>query len=114
MEEGNYPSNFKREFKSFNVQYLFVYKLRNFVNSVRRNFDPNGYIGEEGLFSIVTGGTGVTAAYLALDHIQKSQATLPATAQLYAGAIVTAASIVFFIDDTLFNSKLLRYILERV
>ena len=91
-----------------------MYKLRNFVNSLRRNFDPNGYIGEEGLLSIATGGTGFTVAYLSLDHIQKSQATLPPIAGLYAGAIVTAASVVLFIDDALFNSKLLGYILQKL
>ena len=91
-----------------------MYSLRNFVNSVRSKFDPNFYIGEEGLFSLATGAVGSTVTIKAFDYIQKSQATLPTIAALYAGAILTATSVVFIIDDAIFNSKLLTYLLERV
>ena len=94
-----------------------MYKLRNFVNSVKKNFDPDGYMGGEGLFSLIIGGTGSSVAILS-DYLQKSRPALSNSAGLYAasiiGTIVTAASVVLFIDDTLFNSKLLGYILQKI
>lgn len=90
-----------------------MYELRNIVNSIKRNFDPNFYFGEEGLIialpSIITG----SVVYIAANEVLKTSQQILPKLGLYGGAAITVAGAIFLVDDLLFNSKLLTYILER-
>jgi len=84
-----------------------MYELRNFVNSIKRNFDPDLYFGKEGFIGLASLATGLTLSALSYETLKTSQLGF------YSGVALTAAGAVFIVDDLLFNSKLLTCILEK-
>jgi len=89
-----------------------MYELRKIVNSVKRNFDPDLYFGKEGLIALASLAAGLTLSPLFYETLKTSQQTLPKLG-FYSGVALTVAGAVFIVDDLLFNSKLLTYILEK-
>ena len=89
-----------------------MYELRNFVNSIKRNFDPDFYFSEEGLIALTSLAAGSIVSNVFYEKLKTSQQILPKLG-FYSGVVLTTAGAIFLVDDWFFNSKLLTYIREK-
>jgi len=72
-----------------------MYELRNFVNSIKRNFDLDFYFSKEGLIALASLTTGCSIlSALSYETLKTSQQILPKLG-FYSGVALTAAGTVF-------------------